>query len=186
MTLCYTQDMEKRPIAEEIGGEELALLLNPENYDEVARRLEVEVDKIQKLIKRDASAISLIKTAQAEMEAWSRLRAAMMVPEALDALQSVMRQQVDQKGAVATVKAAEAVLDRTFMPRTSARLIQNIETPGTHQTLPSLDELMENADDDADALEIFQRHREILKDIDALRHGAKEIIDVRPENKTGS
>ena len=62
-------------------------------------------------------------------------------------------------------------------------MLQENTSPVTH-SLPSVSELLETAETDAEALNIIHRHRDLIREVEALRLGAKEIIDVRPQDKT--
>lgn len=178
--------MNNIPIPADLEADDLITLTESQNGAlAVADRLQVSVEKLNRLITTSPDAIDMIRAVQAEMEAWGRLRMAMMVPKAMDTIEQLMRGDIDQGVATAAEKAAEAVFDRSYLPRQSARLIQ--EKPNTAQSkhvLPTLDQLITMAETDGEAFELMKRHRQLVKEMEALRHGAREIIDVRAEEKT--
>lgn len=177
--------MNNIPIPADLKAEDVVALAEGNDGREiVAIKLQASVDKVGRLITTNPDAIEMIAAAKAEMEAWGRLRVAMMVPEALDTLHNVMYGPDDDSAATARTKAAEAIMDRSYLPRQSARLIQTQtnEQP-VHHILPTLGEVVERAETDSEALELMKRHRELVNEVEALRRGAKEIIDVRPEEK---
>lgn len=176
--------MDKRPIVSDLEAEDIATLTTPEGREVVAARLRTSVDRIASLITTNPDAIDAIHAAQAEMEAWGRLRAAMMVPDALDTMAGIMAQKYNEKKAMAAEKAAEAIMDRSYLPRQSARFIQEKRRgPDKNRVLPTVGELVDMAETDTEALDLIKRHREVVKEVEALRRGAKEIIDVQPEKR---
>ncbi len=176
--------MKYFPVAEDINPEEIAGLVTGEiTVNVIAERLKVTSKQIERLIDKDPSAVQAIKAVQAEFEELIRLRVSLLTPKAISTLEEVMDGRGDFKMANAKVKAAEAIMDRGILPKLVRHNVLQPSIPG-NKVLPSLDELMEHADNPKEAMEIVNRHRHLLDEIEALRIGAKEIIDVelRPED----
>lgn len=177
--------MDIRPVPSDLTTEDVMELAEGKGKEMVAERLQTTADRIGYLVANNPEALDMIKAMQAEMEVWGRLRVAMMVPQALDTLEKVMDERGDEKTSMAAEKAAEAVLDRSYLPRQSSRIIQQqMSKPDTQHALPSVDQLLEQAETDSEAFELVKRHRDLMREVEALRQGAKEIIDVRPQEKT--
>jgi hypothetical protein len=139
------------------------------DVDVVAEELGVTAERIRTLLRSSPEAYDLIRAAESEFVALVRLRAMLLLPEALDALEGAMAGRMDGKTAMAAVRAAAEVMDRTVMPKIT-RAAGDTRTVAETRALPDLGELLQGAEkDDADA--IIAKYMATLDDLDALRNG---------------
>ena len=167
--------MEYFPTAEDLT-EDLAVIAVDKDLSGASGRLQVARNRLQRLIDTDPDAIDLIRAARAEFEVFGQLRALILLPDALDTLEAAMRGNIDGKKAMAAVRAAESILDRTSLPKISR---QDLPDPdrGKTRALPDMNALLEKAENDEKAREVADQYRELLRQMDAVRRGAKEVIE---------
>lgn len=145
--------------------------------DQVANRLHTTRERIRALISRDDVARETVLAAQAEFRALLDMRVALLSVDALDTLENVMRGPgIDAKSATAQVRAAESILDRGLLPKRT-RHDKADKLPEKREALPDLNGLLEQAETDDRAHQIVDQYMKIMRDIEAMRRGAKEIID---------
>ena len=147
------------------------------HVDEVAARLRTTRDHIQALIARDDVARETILAAQDEFQALLQARVVLLSVDAVDTLQEVMQGNYgDAKGAGARVRAAESILDRGLLPKQS-RPDRGEKPLARRETLPELGDLLKRAETDDRAHQIVDQYMAIMRGIDAMQRGAKEIVD---------
>ncbi len=149
------------------------------NIEPIANRLNISKVRLQYLIQHDEEATDLIVAARMEFEEMARLRLAILIPNAINTLEQVMNGKGPEKKVMAQVKAAEAVMDRSFLPKQIRASVASGSVGPSKHGLPNLDELMEKASSPEEAMQFFERHQRLMEEIDALRRNAKEIIDVQ-------
>jgi len=121
----------------------------------------------------------LVRSIRREYKEWIQLRLEMAADTAVDALEKVMTGRwYDEKTANAAVKASEVTLDRAGFPKVS-KTISETRNKEQGQVLPSLEDIIKDADPD-DISDITENYLEAVRRLDAMRAGAKEVIDVRP------
>lgn len=148
--------------------------------DQVAIRLRTTRDKIASLIAQDGSLREVVLAAQAEFRALLEARVALMSVEALETLVEVMRGAGDDKSSNARVRAAESILDRGMLPK-QTRLEKTDHRIQRTQVLPDLRDLLKRAETDKKAHELVDQYMSVVRAIDAMQRGAKEIIDANVE-----
>lgn len=160
--------------------ESFDLATNPKTH--IAERLGISVSRLNNLIESDGPFADVGNIA-AEIEVLSRLRALSMVSLALDTLESIMTGDVeDTKRLNAMTRAADSLLDRTILPK-RVRAAETHQPPLAETGLPSLSELLKGAKTPDEFGRIVQAHRDVMDRIDALRVGAKNVIELSPQVK---
>lgn len=168
--------MEYIPDAEDFGPQEITAIAFGE-LDQAADMIGVAKEKLIRLMRSDSEVAELVESAIAEYETATRLKLMLMVPEALDTLAQVMRDQGSEKTASARVKAADSVLSRTFLPPLKPGSTTDTAVTPPERVLPSLGDIVPEGAEADDVLAIARKHRQVLDDIEALQRGATQIID---------
>ncbi len=144
--------------------------------DEVAERLQLSRDNLRSLIARDDVARDTIMAAKAEFQALLELRISLMSVDALDTLEMVMEGGMDKDHAGAAVRAADSILDRGLLPK-QTRIQRETGAPASKKGLPELSDLVQRAENDSRAHEIVDQYMDILRKVETMRLGAREVID---------
>jgi len=163
------------PVAEDIKTE-LAEVALSDDLGAVSEKLGIARARLEHLIAHDPDAVDLIRAARLEHQFFVNLRVEMMADEALDTLVHAMRGEIPDKKATAAVRAAAETLDRGALPKITRQNLTVRETT-PERALPDLADLIEGAGSDEEAHEITDQYRELFNRIDALKRGAKEVID---------
>jgi hypothetical protein len=168
------------PTADDIQPVELATIATGGDISPIAERLDLTVQQLQRYLSHDELMVEMISSTVAELEMLSKIRLAVLMPQALNTLESVMQGRVPDKQAMSRVKAAETVLDRTLPKKGRDGQPSNVKGPGT---LPSIPDLLEKAKSPEEALALMEEQQKLIARADALRDKARgiEIIDVDPE-----
>ena len=167
------------PDEEDVDVESAALIAVGENRLAVLDdKPKVVRQKLERALVSNAGA-EVIRMIREEYRELVAIKLEMVTDEAVDTLSTIMAGGwMEPKTASAAEKAAEAVLDRAGFPKVSRRYINN--GPDTSRDiLPPLNELLANASPQ-EAGKITENYLEAIRRLDAMRHGAREIIDVRP------
>jgi hypothetical protein len=166
------------PVVEDISEEIAQIAIQGPEFDlePVAERLNVAKSRLQHLISTDPEAIDLIRATRAEYQVLLQMRAELLAADALETLEKAMHEQLGEKVATAAVRAADSLLDRTLLPKIARVYNQERQAQET-RALPDLTELVEQAKTDGEAHQLVDQYMDVLKKIDAIRRGAKEIID---------
>lgn len=168
------------PTEEDIDPESIALVaIDGEVSPDIINHLPADSRaKLERALATGASA-EVIRAIRQEYKEWIQLRIEMSANKAVDALNKVMDGHwIDDKTANAAVKAAEVTLDRAGFPKVSKTISEINRTDGNN-VLPDLSEIIRSANPD-DVSKITEDYLEAVRRLDAMRSGAKEIIDVRP------
>jgi hypothetical protein len=144
--------------------------------DEVAERLQLSRDNLRRLISRDDVARDTILAARAEFQALLELRVSLMSVDALDTLEAVMEGSFDKEVVGAAIRAADSILDRGLLPK-QTRIQRETGAPTSKKGLPELSDLVQRAENDNRAHEIVDQYMDILRKVEAMRLGAREVID---------
>lgn len=167
------------PTEEDVDNEVVALIATGDIPLDLIRQLPVDARaKLERAITSGAGT-DVIRSARREYKEYIQLRIEMASQKAVDALELVLDGRwYNEKTANAAVKAAEVTLDRAGFPKVSKTISETVgDKP--ENVLPSLEEIIEGADP-SDALAITENYLEAIRRLDAMRAGAKEVIDVRP------
>lgn len=155
---------------------ELAELALGDDIEAVAERTGVAARKLQRLIQRDPEAVDMIQAARAEYAAFLAMYADLAGLEAVNTLRRAMNEELSDKKATAAVRAADSILDRTLLPKVTRQIGQQRQDQST-RALPDVTDLIEQAGSDEEAHQIADQYRELFRMADALKRGAKEVID---------
>jgi hypothetical protein len=166
------------PEPEDLASELVPLAVNGD-LAPLSNRLGMKQQELEMMLASDEATGDMLAAIAAEYEELVRMKLLLRSGEAVDTLTTAMREGYDAKKAMAAVKAAEAILDRSRFPK-QTRMQTGAPTGPERKTLPDLDELLAKVDNPAEAQEIFRRHRALIDEIEALRRNAKEILDVAP------
>lgn len=167
---------------------ELAVTAAIDGMDAVASLLDQQPDEIREKLERAfevGAGAEVIKEIRREYREIMQIRLEFTANQALNTLQQIMSGfWIEPKTASAAQKAAEAVLDRGGFPKVSRRLIDNSATEPAN-ALPPLNEILEKAQPE-DRARLTEDYLEAIRRLDAMRQGAREVIDVRPGNQAKS
>lgn len=167
------------PDLDELAGELVPVAISG-NLAPLAQRLGMKRADLELMLTSDEATGDMLAAIAAEYEEMIRMKLLLESSSAVDTLVNAMKERLDGKTAMAAVKAASEILDRSRFPKQTR--VQSAGPAGTERkTLPDLDDLLAKVDDPGQAQDIFKRHRALIDEIEALRRGAKEIIDVQPE-----
>jgi hypothetical protein len=153
----------------------LAVLVTPKKH--LAAKLGLSVAKLNQLV--DEGRFGDVQAVANEIRAMVELRALSLAPAALDALEGIVTGQtsIEPTAMSATVRAADSILDRTVLPKRARQ--QDITPTLDEANVPSLTDMLKGSTPEQ-ATEIIRSYKDALNQLDALRLGAKEIIDVTP------
>lgn len=147
---------------------------------ELANRLKVSVTRLNQIV-ASGGPFADVGNVAAEIEVMVRMRALTLAPAALDALERIMTGDFseDMRGVASIVRAADSILDRTILPKRT-RAAEEHQRQSPENELPNLSELLKSADSPADYERIVNAYRDTLDQIDRLRRGARDVIDITP------
>lgn len=182
----YDFDDNYLPVFDDLETEDVVgLALREKTQDDVAQKLDILKNQLGSMIVHNPEAVITINAIRAEYEELIHLRVALLTPKALDTLEEIMNGIGDPKAMIARQKSAETIMDRGLLPKVVKNANQ-VNVQDTTSILPSLDDLMKKASSPTEAMDMVRRHRKLMDDIEALRAGAREIIDgeFQPQDQT--
>lgn len=170
--------MARLPHRDDVAAQDYLALAKGETPENLQTIMRVKGEELDRMLKSDAVTSDVIIKAREEYLTYAQMRLIILTGPALDGLETVVKGLGDDKTAMAQVKAAEAILDRGAFPKQS-RVQRSSIIETRDSVLPPLEQLTKDKDAD-EVLQIIESYQDVMSQVDALRRGAREIIDAVP------